>query len=39
MNEPKEDSNNEIIRSGHFVIIRRTHDRDSSRLIKAQNDK
>lgn len=28
-----------VIQNGHYVIIQRTHDRSSSRLIKAEIDK
>lgn len=28
-----------VIQNGHYVIIQRTHDRSSSRLIKAETDK
>lgn len=28
-----------VIQNGHYVIIQRTHDRSSSRLIKTETDK
>ena len=39
MSETELKSNEDIISCGNYIIIRRTHERESCRLIRAEIDK